>query len=102
MKQKMLATSVYAKDFRPHSKIASEPMGLGPCNQSIASGFEAAEIKIGFWRFLTVFGRPAAPSRALARVEAALARRSDHPGFARRSGSVRAVKTINDSRWRVP
>jgi hypothetical protein len=32
--------------------------GLGPCNQSIASGFGAAEIKIGFWRFLAVFGRP--------------------------------------------
>jgi hypothetical protein len=29
-------------------------MGVGPCNQSIASGFGAAEIKSGFWRFLTV------------------------------------------------
>ncbi len=81
-------TSVSAKDFRPYSKIASEPMGVGPCNQSIASGFGTAEIKISFWRFLTFFGLPAAPLRALARVEAALARRSDHPGFARRFGSV--------------
>ncbi len=76
--------------------------GLGPCNESIASGFGAAAIKSGFWRFLTFFGRPAAPFRALARVEAALARRSDHPGFARRLWFVRAVKPINGSRWRVP
>ncbi len=76
--------------------------GLGPCNQSIASGFGAAEIKSGFWRVSTFFGRPAAPFRALARVEAALARRSDHPGFARRLWFVRAVKTIIGSRWRVP
>jgi hypothetical protein len=62
--------------------------GLGPCNQSIASGFGAAEIKSGFLRFLTVYCRPAAPFRALARVETALARRSDEPGFARRFGSV--------------
>jgi hypothetical protein len=70
-------------------------MGVGARNQSIASGFGAAETKSGFWRFLTFFGRPAAPFRALARVEAALARRSDHPGFARRLWSVRAVKTIS-------
>jgi hypothetical protein len=88
--------------FGRFQKSLRSRWGLGPCNQSIASGFGATEIKSGFWRFLTVFGRLAAPFRALARVEAALARRSDHSGFARRSGSVRAVKTINGSRWRVP
>ncbi len=73
--------------------------GLGPCNQSIASGFGAAEIKSVFFAVFDVFRCPA---RALARVEAALARRIDHTGFARRLWSVRAVKTINGSRWRVP
>jgi hypothetical protein len=67
--------------------------GLGPCNQSIASGFGAAAIKSG---------RPAAPFRALARVEAALARRSDHPGFARRLWCVQSRQNNQRQRWRVP
>ena len=80
-------TSVSAKDFRPYSKIASEPMGVGAMQSKHRFRLQS-EIKSGFWRFLTVFGRPAAPFRALARVETALARRSDDSGFARRFGSV--------------
>jgi hypothetical protein len=76
--------------FGRNQKLLRSRWGLTPCNQSIASGFGAAEI-----------GRPAAPIRALAREKAALARRSAPDGFARRFGSVRAVK-INGSRWRVP
>jgi hypothetical protein len=42
---------VSAKDFRPYSKIVFEAMGLAPCNQSIASGFGAAESKAIFVGF---------------------------------------------------
>jgi hypothetical protein len=95
-----LTPSVSAKDFQPYSKIASEPMGVGALQSK-----HRFRLRIGRnqKRFSVVFdGFRSAPIRALARVEAALARRSIHPGFARRLWSVRAVKTINGSRLRVP
>ncbi len=80
--------------------------GLGPCNQSIASGFGAAAIKSVFWRFLTaVFDVSVAPPLLSAHWRAWRLR---SPGAAITPAlravlwSVRAVKTINGSRWRVP
>ncbi len=96
-----VGASVSSKDFRPYSKIASEPMGVGALQSKHRFRLRSGRNQKRFLAVLTFFGRPAAPFRALARVEAALARRSDHPGFARRLWSVRAVKTINGSRWRV-
>ncbi len=78
MAQPNPVTSASNKGFGLIQWNRLEPTGAAACNQIIASGFGAAEIKSGFWRFPTIFFAPPLRSASLARVEAALARRSDH------------------------
>jgi hypothetical protein len=94
--------SVSAKDFRSFSIIDSEPMGVGALQLKHRFRLRSGRNQKRFWAVFDGFGRPAAPFPVSARVEAAIARRNDRPGFGRRSEPIRAVKTINGSRWRVP
>jgi hypothetical protein len=53
-----------------------------------------------FFRYFTVFGRPATPFRGCGAPGAAPARRSVPNSFTRHPRPPRTVKTINSSRWR--
>jgi hypothetical protein len=96
-------TSASNKDFVRIQWNRLEPIGVAPCNQIIASGFGKAGIKAIFYRYFTVFGRPATPFRGCG-APGGRARPAQRPSTALRGilglPDLRTVKTINSSRWR--
>jgi hypothetical protein len=56
---------VSAKDYRPDSKIASEPMGVGALQSKHRFRLRGGRNQKRFLTVLTAFGRPAAPFRCL-------------------------------------
>jgi hypothetical protein len=91
-----------SRSFCRKRGIAWSRLGSAPCNQIVASGFGAAGIKAFFYRYFTVFGRPAAPF-IVARLQAAPPGAAYPPSFTRRFRPPRAprtIKTINSSRWK--
>ncbi len=97
------SSSASNKDFGRIQWNRLEPIGVGACNQIIASGFGAAGIKAFFTVILRFSTAPPLHSAVVARLEAAPARSSVPHSFTRHfrpPRPPRTVKTINSSRWR--